>query len=72
MIKIIERWVERKRNIIENTDVNSIKVEEVRAFFGGPSFLAKLCLEMAVRDGKFARNQDGTYRLITDEKLNYH
>lgn len=51
----VERFVDRKRKIIEGTDPQRIYVENVRAFFGFPTRVARLLLDAAVREGSLER-----------------
>lgn len=47
--------VERRKEILRNTDPQRIYVENVRRFFGIKTALAKALCELAVREGLFIR-----------------
>lgn len=51
----VQRFVDRKRQVIESTDPQRIYVENVRAFFGLPTRVARLILDAAVREGSLER-----------------
>lgn len=44
-------WVENKRKIVSDTDLERIDVENVRSFFGLTTDLARGLCDLAVRDG---------------------
>jgi hypothetical protein len=44
-------WVENKRKVISDTDLDRIDVENVRSFFGLTTDLARGLCDLAVRDG---------------------
>ena len=52
---LIRRFVDRKREEVEAIDPKRIYVENIRAFFGCPHALARLLLEVAVREGAMER-----------------
>ncbi|GAB3637260.1 hypothetical protein GCM10027422_28500 [Hymenobacter arcticus] len=51
----IGRFVQNKLNVLEHTDPDRIYVENVRAFYGLPFFMAKFLCELAVREGTFIK-----------------
>lgn len=51
----IRRLIDKKRAAIEAVDPQRIYVENVRAFFGFPHSIAKLILDLAVREGALER-----------------
>ncbi|RZK33295.1 MAG: hypothetical protein EOO61_15560 [Hymenobacter sp.] len=51
----IGRFVQSRLNILEHTDPNRIYVENIRSFYGLPTFMAKFLCEMAVKEGLFAK-----------------
>jgi hypothetical protein len=49
----IGNYIEKKREIIENTDPQRIYIENIRAFFNMPFSLAKFFCELAVKEKVF-------------------
>lgn len=47
--------VERRKEILRNTDPQRIYIENVRSFFGISTTMAKALCELAVREGLFMR-----------------
>ena len=67
LYKIILKYKERKTNFIESINPQRITIEELSKFFFFPKFLTRNIMRMGVKEGKFAENEDGTYRLIKEE-----
>lgn len=51
----IGRAVERRVELVRNTDPRNIHIENIRSFFGIPFGLAKFFCEVAVREGVFSK-----------------
>lgn len=57
---MLQKLLERKTEIIENTDPDRIYVENIRSFFRVPYTLARFFCEMAVRE-KFFKKKVGVF-----------
>lgn len=66
-IPFIKRWMDKKVEIIENTNPDAIKVEDISKFWHLPKTVAKHMCEMACRQNLYSKNEDGTYKLIEQE-----
>ena len=51
----VGRFVRNKLNVLEHIDPDRIYVENIRAFYGLPFFMAKFLCELAVREGVFLK-----------------
>lgn len=51
----MSNFLDRKYDALNNIDPDRIYVENIRAFFGIPSILARLFCEMAVKQGYFVK-----------------
>jgi hypothetical protein len=51
----VGRLVQSRLNILEQTDPNRIYVENIRSFYGLPTFAAKYLCEKAVEKGLFSK-----------------
>ena len=56
--KYFIKFLDKKAAQLEATDPNRILVENISDFFFIPRFLAKLLLEMGVKQGYFSREED--------------
>ncbi|WP_294346233.1 hypothetical protein [Sphingobacterium sp.] len=61
LFEIIDKtWIgdfgRRKSDIITSTDPDKIYVENIRAFFGGSTRMAKFLCDLAVRTGHFTKH----------------
>jgi hypothetical protein len=52
----IGKFVHNKLNVLEHTNPDRIYVENIRSFYGLPSFIAKFLCEMAVKEGLFTKH----------------
>jgi hypothetical protein len=51
----VGRFIQNRLNVLEHTDPNRIYLENIRSFYGVPTFIAKYLCEKAVKKGLFLK-----------------
>jgi len=63
-IPLLKRWMDKKAEIVENTDPDAIKVSDIAQFYGMSPYMAKKLCDLACRQQLYSKNEDGTYKLV--------